>query len=138
MPPRRRPSASSPPGSCRPPSARPSRSRGTSWTPSPWRATSSTPSTGCGNWPTRVPRVRRLPVGNRILRHRPHRSVTLTSEASRAARAAPLHPAAVHDVALAGAGAAVIRGEEEDHARDVLRQQLPLQALTVEQFLLAL
>src|SRR5258705_6046407 len=48
------------------------------------------------------------------------------------------HPAAVDDVALARARRAVVGGEEEHDARDVLRQELALQALAAEQFLLAL
>ena len=54
------------------------------------------------------------------------------------ASAPPLDPAAVDDVALVRARAAVVGGEEQHHARDVLRQQLALQALPAHQLLLAL
>src|SRR5262245_61900897 len=47
-------------------------------------------------------------------------------------------PAAIDDVALTGAGAAVIGGEEQDDARDVFRQQLALETLAAEELLLAL
>src|SRR5258705_8545305 len=49
-----------------------------------------------------------------------------------------LHPAAVHHVALVGAGPAVVGGQEEDDARDVLGQELPLETLPAQQLLLAL
>jgi hypothetical protein len=73
------------PGSCGGPS-------GTPWAPNSARSTrsrspttSNGPWTCSGSWPTLVSLGRRpSPVGNRILRHQSHRSVTPTSEASRA------------------------------------------------------
>src|SRR5262245_51701413 len=47
-------------------------------------------------------------------------------------------PAAVDDVALAGAGRAVVGGEEQHHAGDVRGQELALEALAPHELLLAL
>src|SRR3954462_11049665 len=43
-------------------------------------------------------------------------------------------PAAIDDVALIGAGAAVVRGEEHDDTGDVVRHQLALEALALHEF----
>ena len=45
-----------------------------------------------------------------------------------------LDPAAIDDVILVGAGAAVVGGEEEDDAGDVVRHELALKALALHDF----
>src|SRR3546814_2164500 len=54
------------------------------------------------------------------------------------AGAASLHPAAVGDVALIGAGAGIVGDKEQHHAGDLGGHQLPLQALALQQLGLAL
>jgi len=45
-----------------------------------------------------------------------------------------LDPTAIDDVVLVGAGAPVVDGEEEDDAGDVVRNELPLEALALHDF----
>jgi len=45
-----------------------------------------------------------------------------------------LDPTAIDDVVLVGAGATVVGGEEEDDAGDVVRNELPLEALALHDF----